>query len=129
MDFGFSEDQEQLRGAVADYFARELPISFARAMLESPEGFTQDAWHALCDLGWLALAVPDELGGSGLGLVDLAWLKDNDKALSQEGADILQKFVAAAPDTNPLKQGAVEYLNILKTQNIVPVKAPVKKRS
>lgn len=64
----------------------------------------------------------------GLGLVDLAWLKDNDKVLAQEGADHLQKFVAAAPDTHPLKQGAVEYLTILKTQNIVPVKAPPKRR-
>jgi tetratricopeptide (TPR) repeat protein len=65
----------------------------------------------------------------GLGLVDLAWLKDNDKALAQEGADHLQKFVSTAPDTHPLKEGAVQYLTILKTQNVVPVKQPAKKRS
>jgi tetratricopeptide (TPR) repeat protein len=72
----------------------------------------------------------DAMAYLGIVLVDLGWLKDNDKALSQEGANYLQKFVAVAPDAHPLKSGAVEYLGILKTQNIVPVKAttPARKR-
>jgi len=72
----------------------------------------------------------DALAYAGLVLVDLSWLKDNDKALAQEGANYLQKFVAVAPDTHRLKEGAVEYLAILKTQNVVPVKAtPARKRN
>ncbi len=65
----------------------------------------------------------DAMAYLGIVLVDLGWIKDNDKALSQEGANYLQQFVAAAPDSHELKTGAVEYLNILKTQNIVPVKS------
>jgi tetratricopeptide (TPR) repeat protein len=72
----------------------------------------------------------DALAGAGLVLVDLGWIKDNDKVLSQEGANYLQKFVSLAPDTHKLKIGAVEYLNILKTQSIIPVKqAPTKKKN
>ncbi|HEY2775530.1 MAG TPA: acyl-CoA dehydrogenase family protein [Candidatus Binatia bacterium] len=71
MDFGLTADQEQLRDAVRDYFARELPVSFARAMLEDDSGFTHAAWQGLSDLGWIGLAVPEDLGGSGLGLLDL----------------------------------------------------------
>lgn len=71
MDFGFSEDQEQLRIAVREYFARETPLSFTRAMLDHPTGFPAEAWRSLCDLGWLGLAAPEHLGGSGLGLLDL----------------------------------------------------------
>jgi tetratricopeptide (TPR) repeat protein len=77
-------------------------------------------------------ASPDNveaLAYAGLLLVDLSWLKDNDKVLAQEGANYLQKFVALAPDTHKLKEGAAEYLALLKTQNVVPVKAPAKKRN
>lgn len=72
----------------------------------------------------------DALAYVGIVLVDLGWIKNNDKELSQEGANYLQKFVAAAPDTHKLKSGAVEYLGILKAQSIIPVKsapAPRKK--
>lgn len=73
----------------------------------------------------------DALAGVGLVLVDLSWLKDNDKAMAQEGANYLQKFVSMAPDTHKLKVGAKEYLELLKAQSIVPVKTttPAKKRN
>ncbi|CAN5322312.1 hypothetical protein BH20ACI2_BH20ACI2_11280 [soil metagenome] len=72
---------------------------------------------------------PDALAYAGIVLVDLGWLKDNDKELSQEGANYLQKFVSIAPDSHALKSGAVEYLNILKEQSIIPVKpAPARRR-
>lgn len=72
----------------------------------------------------------DALAYVGIMLVDLSWLKDNDKELSQEGANYLQKFVSVAPDTHKLKTGAVEYLAILKTQSVVPVKqaTPAKRK-
>jgi alkylation response protein AidB-like acyl-CoA dehydrogenase len=86
MDFGFSEEQEQLRSAVRDYFARELPITFARAMLDHDIGFTADAWRSLSDLGWLGLAVPEDLGGSGLGLLDLTLALEEAGSVALPGA-------------------------------------------
>jgi alkylation response protein AidB-like acyl-CoA dehydrogenase len=86
LDFGFSEQQEQLRAAVRDYFSRELPVTFARAMLEDATGFTQDAWRGLSDLGWLGLAVPEDLGGSGLGLLDLTLVLEEAGAVALPGA-------------------------------------------
>ncbi len=85
MDFGFSEEQEQLRTAVREYFASELPVSFARAMLDDPTGFPHDAWLALADLGWLGLAVPEDLGGSGLGLLDLVLVMEEAGAVALPG--------------------------------------------
>lgn len=86
MDFGFSEDQEQLRSAVRDYFSRELPVSFARAMLDDQTGFTQEAWRGLSDLGWLGLAVPEDLGGSGLGQLDLSLVLEEAGSVALPGA-------------------------------------------
>ncbi len=85
MDFGFSEDQEQLRRAVREYFASELPITFARAMLDESRMFPRESWQALADLGWVGLAVPENLGGSGLGLLDLALVLEEAGAVALPG--------------------------------------------
>jgi len=85
MDFGFSEDQEQLRRAARDYFTAELPVSFARAMLDDADGFPADAWKALTDLGWLGLAVAEEQGGSGAGLLDLVLVLEEAGAVALPG--------------------------------------------
>ncbi|MFN2376915.1 MAG: acyl-CoA dehydrogenase family protein [Candidatus Binatia bacterium] len=86
MDFGLSEDQEQLRTTVRDYFSRELPVSIARSMLEDGRGFPPQAWRGLCDLGWLGLAVPEELGGTGLGLLELCLVLEEAGAVALPGA-------------------------------------------
>ncbi len=72
MDFGFSEEQEQLRRTVQDYLARELPLTFTRAMMDDETGFTEKAWRGISELGWLGLTIPERFGGSGLGVLDLA---------------------------------------------------------
>jgi tetratricopeptide (TPR) repeat protein len=74
---------------------------------------------------------PDHIDGMvylGLVLVDLSWVNDNDKDMAQEGANLLQKFVAVAPDTHRMKDGAKGYLDILKAQNVVPVRQPTTTR-
>src|SRR5262249_14972259 len=65
MDFGFSDEQEQLRRAVREYFANELPVSFARSMMEDAGAFPREKWQSLAELGWLGLAGPGAPGGSG----------------------------------------------------------------
>jgi len=93
----------------------------------------QDRESAIVGYKAVLESSPDNLeaiGYLGLVLVDNSWLKDNDKAMAQEGANYLQRFVAAAPDTHKLKEGAKGYLDILKTQSIIPVKSsgPSKKK-
>lgn len=86
MDFGLSEDQEQLKATVRDYFSRELPVSFARSLLEGGRGLPPEAWSGLCDLGWLGLAVPEDLGGTGLGLLELCLVLEEAGAVALPGA-------------------------------------------
>ncbi|HMT07630.1 MAG TPA: carboxypeptidase-like regulatory domain-containing protein [Pyrinomonadaceae bacterium] len=93
----------------------------------------QDRESAIAAYKEVLVSSPDNLeaiGYLGLVLVDLSWLKDNDKTMAQDGANYLQRFVASAPDTHKLKEGAKGYLDILKTQSIIPVKSsgPAKKK-
>lgn len=77
---------------------------------------------------------PDNIDGMaylGLVLVDMSWLNNNDKEMAQEGANLLQKFAGIAPDSHKMKQGAKEYLEILKAQNVVPTRqtTPARRRN
>lgn len=65
---------------------------------------------------------PDALVGLGLSLVNYGYIKD-DKAMLQEAANYLQKFVGVAPDTHKFKANAAEAIATLKTlSNVAPQK-------
>lgn len=66
----------------------------------------------------------DALVGLGLSLVNYGYIKD-DKAMLQEAANYLQKFVGLAPDSHKFKANAAEAISTLKTlSNVAPQKAP-----
>jgi alkylation response protein AidB-like acyl-CoA dehydrogenase len=69
MDFDFSDDQVSLRDAVARWvdkgFAFERRHGIAKA-----GGHTREVYTELAELGLTALAIPDQHGGMGFGLVE-----------------------------------------------------------
>lgn len=74
MDFDFSEKQDALREAVRTTLAAELGPERLRELVSAGRpGVTvpDRLWRHLVDLGWTGVLVPEELGGLGLGLVDL----------------------------------------------------------
>ena len=66
MDFGFSPEQEQLRAQVRRFLDAECPIERVRTLMDSSEPHDAMLWGKMAELGWLALAVPEEHGGLGL---------------------------------------------------------------
>ncbi len=70
----------------------------------------------------------DALAGVGFSLVNLGYI-NNDKTKMQEGANYLQKFATAAPETHKLKADAKGLIETLKTeQKVAPQKLPAKKK-
>jgi len=76
MDIGFSEEQEMLREAARKFLDSECPTSFVRERMATPEAVTDDFWRQLAEQGWLGIVYPEEVGGSGLGTVDLVVLME-----------------------------------------------------
>jgi alkylation response protein AidB-like acyl-CoA dehydrogenase len=95
VDFDLSADQQALRGAAATLLdgraghdalrARvgagavvgTLPgagESSAETAADAPRGFDAAVWNAMSEQGWLALEQPEDEGGLGLGLVEVAVL-------------------------------------------------------
>jgi len=68
VNFDFTDEQQFIRDT-----ARELLASRA-ALSEDADGAA--LWGELCELGWPGIAVAEELGGQGLGLVELALLAE-----------------------------------------------------
>ena len=73
MDFDLTEDQREIKNVARELLAARSP--FARVREAAEAGRYDDAlWREIVDLGWPGIAVPEELGGQGLGAVELAVL-------------------------------------------------------
>lgn len=72
MNFGLSEEQELLQQTVRQYMDNESPVSRVRELFDGDAAYDPAAWKGLCELGIAGLMVPEEHGGAGLGMVDLA---------------------------------------------------------
>jgi alkylation response protein AidB-like acyl-CoA dehydrogenase len=73
VEFEFTDEHRALRAVAREFCAARYPESEVRRLMETPEGFDRDVWLRLGrDVGLLGLLVPEELGGAGAGLVDLA---------------------------------------------------------
>jgi alkylation response protein AidB-like acyl-CoA dehydrogenase len=68
----FSDEQAQLL-EVATSFARDkFPLNQSRPRIAAKEDFDSAVWKEMASLGWLGVAIPEEFGGSGLGLAEVA---------------------------------------------------------
>jgi 3-oxo-4-pregnene-20-carboxyl-CoA dehydrogenase alpha subunit len=70
VDFTLDETQQEIAGLAADILRRE--VDAARPAGEG--GYDEQVWRALGKAGLLSLALPPELGGAGLGAVEVAVL-------------------------------------------------------
>ena len=71
MDFGFSEEQELLRGQARDFLDRTSDSKAVRRLLDDETGYDATTWARMADLGWTSIPFPEDHGGLGLGLVDM----------------------------------------------------------
>jgi len=76
MDIGFTEEQELLRDTARKFLDSECATKFVREMMATDAAVTDQFWRQLADNGWLGITYPEEVGGSGLGLVDLVVLME-----------------------------------------------------
>jgi alkylation response protein AidB-like acyl-CoA dehydrogenase len=77
MRFELSDDQQAIQRTAREFLAdRYPPEEVRRLAFEEERGFTDAQWTAIAELGWPALVVPEEDGGLGLGVVELAVVQE-----------------------------------------------------
>ncbi|WP_028927561.1 acyl-CoA dehydrogenase family protein [Pseudonocardia acaciae] len=75
MYFALTEEQREFGAAVRDFLAGKFDLDAVRAVVEDGENPDSDGnpatlWRAMGEQGWLAVLVPEEHEGLGLGMVD-----------------------------------------------------------
>lgn len=72
MFFALTDEQRALAETVRDYLADRFDLTAVRAVFEDTtgDGHPADLWKAFGEQGWLAVLVPEENDGLGLGLLD-----------------------------------------------------------
>jgi acyl-CoA dehydrogenase len=81
MEFAFTQEQEQIREAIAKICARFGDDYWLKKDKEG--GFPKELHQALAKDGWLGVAMPEEYGGSGLGITEAAVMM---QAIAESGA-------------------------------------------
>ena len=74
MDFNFTEEQEMLRTSARDFLETECTERIIRDVQGGDEGYSPGLWKKIADLGWLGLVYPEQYGGAGMNVIDLAVL-------------------------------------------------------
>ena len=64
----FTDEQAMILDSAREFCRNKSPIAAVRALLKSETGFDDAVWKEMVELGWLGLAIPEEYGGSGLGI-------------------------------------------------------------
>jgi alkylation response protein AidB-like acyl-CoA dehydrogenase len=75
MDFALTDSQTTVHSLAAELLRDHCTPDALRAVEDSSEpGFDRDLWAKLAEAGLLGTCIPEEYGGLGLGLVELALL-------------------------------------------------------
>jgi alkylation response protein AidB-like acyl-CoA dehydrogenase len=72
--FDLTDEQQAIKATARGFLASRFKSERIREIAASEDGFDADGWRQMAELGWTGLAVPEEWGGQGLGIVDLAVL-------------------------------------------------------
>jgi alkylation response protein AidB-like acyl-CoA dehydrogenase len=72
MNFDLSDEQLLLQATVRQFLERECPPERRRALFEAEQGFDPVLWKGMIELGLGGIQLPEEHGGVGLELLDLA---------------------------------------------------------
>ncbi len=70
MDFSLSQELELL-GKVAAEISRRFPPEYWRR-LDKEHRFAEEFWQAISEAGFTGVVIPEEYGGSGMGLTELS---------------------------------------------------------
>jgi len=69
---GLGEEHAELARSVRRWTERHCPREVPRAYLDRPDDVLPPNWADVVAQGWLGLHVPEDLGGQGFGLLELA---------------------------------------------------------
>jgi alkylation response protein AidB-like acyl-CoA dehydrogenase len=71
MDFSLSEEQVLLRDSAERFVREEYKLDTRRRLIAAGDPVSTEHWRQYAQLGWLALPIPEDVGGLGGSFLDL----------------------------------------------------------
>ncbi len=71
-----AESLRMIRDSAAGIAPRTSDLKRIRALRFTEPGFDRSVWREMCDMGWLGLLIPEDHGGSGLGVQEFCALTE-----------------------------------------------------
>ncbi|AMN44022.1 acyl-CoA dehydrogenase family protein [Rhodoplanes sp. Z2-YC6860] len=72
MDITIDDDQKMLRETAMAFAQEAMTADAIRALEGSEHGFDAKVWRKMAEMGWAGAVFPEEYGGAGTGLLELA---------------------------------------------------------
>ena len=72
MQFGLTETQQTLKNTVRKFLATECAMAEVRRLMETETAFDAALWRKMADQGWTGMLIPEQYGGFGMGMVEMA---------------------------------------------------------
>jgi alkylation response protein AidB-like acyl-CoA dehydrogenase len=73
MNFDLTDEQREIQSTAKDFLASRFKPEKVRELAEA-RSYDDDLWKQIAELGWPGIAISDQDGGQGLGMVELAVL-------------------------------------------------------
>ncbi len=96
MDFGLTDEQEQLKSGARDFLANECSSAVVRKVMAEESGLAPELYKKIAELGWTGMIIPEEFGGLGLGMLDLAVLLEECGYAAMPGPFAFSAGIAAS---------------------------------
>jgi alkylation response protein AidB-like acyl-CoA dehydrogenase len=74
MHFDFNDEQKEIKSTAHEFLAARFKPEHVRELAEGDSPYSDDDWNAMRELGWPGIAISEEYGGEGLGVVELVIL-------------------------------------------------------
>ena len=71
-----TEEQQMLRDTARRFLEERAGLDTARVLMETEAGYDPETWADIAEMGWQAMAVPEEYGGAGATAVETAVLME-----------------------------------------------------
>ena len=72
MEFDLSKPQKLLKDTAREFLSRHCNSKRVRELMNTETANDDELWQAMADQGWTGLVIPEEYGGMGAELLDLA---------------------------------------------------------
>lgn len=72
MQFELTETQQTLKNTVRKFLSAECPGAEVRRLMETDTAFDASLWTKMAEQGWTGMLIPEQYGGFGMGMVEMA---------------------------------------------------------